>query len=67
MVVVNSPEDKPIVDTRQRNNMLKREKKSTCPPQTTGKITYFPLELKIYSTDGSLTANRTVTFTYHSH
>lgn len=67
MVVVYSLEEKQIVDTRQRNNMLKSKEKSTGLPQTTGKITYFPLEMKIYFTDGSLTANRTVTFIYHSH
>lgn len=65
MVVVYSLGEKQIVDTRQRNNKLKREKKTTCPSQTTGKIMYFPLEMKIYFTDGSLTANRTVTFIYH--
>lgn len=62
MVVVYSLGEKQIVDTRQRNNKLKREEKSTCPSQKTGKIMYFPLEMKIYFTDGPLIANRTVTF-----
>lgn len=64
VVVVYSFEEKQTVGRRQRHNMLKKkQEKSTCLPHSTAKITYFPLEMQIYFTDGSLTANRTVTFT----
>lgn len=60
-VVVFPLEEKQIEDTRQSNNVLKSKKRRTCPPQRTGKITSSSLEIEIYFTDGSLTANRTVT------